>query len=81
MAGEGWDGVRGTSSVWCQGLAVVLGLLFLPADFIPLCVCVCVFREVALVWVGFFLTLLKNKLQSAKNLAFHSHWLGADAFL
>lgn len=46
-----------------------------------LCVCVCVFREVALVWVGFFLTLLKNKLQSAKNLAFHSHWLGADAFL
>lgn len=57
----------------------MLGSLFLHADFILLSVSV--FREVALFWVGFFLTPLKNKLQSAKNLAFHSHWLGADAFL
>lgn len=55
--------------------------LFLPADFIPLCVSLCVRGGCFGLGGGFFLTLLKNKLQSAKNLAFYSHWLGTDAFL
>lgn len=39
--------------------------------------CVCVGKVALFV---FILTLLKNKLQSATNLAFPSCWLGADVF-
>lgn len=44
-------------------------------SFLPVCV-----RVGRLALFSFILTPLKNKLQSAKNLAFPSCWLGADTF-